>query len=271
MRPSPLRHPLAVLRQLVGISQKQLADLVGKSTSAIQRIELKELDLSEELAHKISLETGISMKWLLDGDPSVPPFGDFNNNPFLSDGNKFSKTVFERRRADREAGRSGWSELIPFTGLAGAKLAAIEHAALNHPDRTIMDYRVWKFLESLEKEFGISKKHFDEEMLKQELWRDLENLFEDPESEFGRKRFSHHFHREFVPSFIKTYESLKRTSRKQSRENNSREPGILPLLHWVLKAMYVMSPTQPHKALLRKIAEAKAKAAKASGSSKPPA
>jgi transcriptional regulator with XRE-family HTH domain len=158
MRPSPLRHPLAVLRQIIGFSQKEMADLVGKSTSAIQAIELRKLDLSEELARKVSLETGIAMKWLMDGDPSVPPVPDSNNQPVFSDEQRnFSKAVFDRRRADREAGKSGWGERIFFTGCAGAKLTAIEHAAINHPDRTIMQYRVSKFLEGLQKEFGIRK------------------------------------------------------------------------------------------------------------------
>jgi transcriptional regulator with XRE-family HTH domain len=261
MRPSPLRHPLAVLRQIIGMSQKELADLVGKSTSAVQAIELRKLDLSEELARKIALETGVSMKWLLDGDPLVAPIAGDNNNPFLLDENKFSKAVFERRRADREKGRSGWAELVSIPGISAAKLTAIEEAAQAHPDRTIVDYRIWKFLEGLEKEFGISKEHFDEEMLKQELWRDLERLFEDPESEFGREA-----HRQFVPSFIKTYESLMRTYQKRSEKKNFQAPGILPLLRWVLQAMRVMSPAHPHKALLRKIAEAKAKAAESSKS-----
>jgi transcriptional regulator with XRE-family HTH domain len=266
MRPSPLRHPLAVLRQIIGISQKELANLVGKSAATVQAIELGKLALSEELARKISLETGISMKWLLDGDPSGPPVGDFNNRPTFEKEPSFSKAVFERRRADRKAGQSGWAELIPCTGLAGAKLTAIQHAALNHPDRTIMDYRVWKFLEGLEKEFGISKKHFDTEMRKQELWLELEELFEDPDSEFGEN--TRLFHREFVPAFIKTYESLNRTRKKRSEKNNPQEPGIFPLLQWVLNAMPVISPAKPHKELLKKVA--KAKAAKAAVSSKSP-
>jgi transcriptional regulator with XRE-family HTH domain len=72
MRPSPLRHPLAVLRQIVGITQKELANLVGKSAATVQAIELGKLALSEELAAKIENQTGVSSDWLLDGDVTRP-------------------------------------------------------------------------------------------------------------------------------------------------------------------------------------------------------
>jgi transcriptional regulator with XRE-family HTH domain len=72
MRSSALRHPLAVLRQIVGITQKELANLVGKSAATVQAIELGKLALSEELAAKIENQTGVSSDWLLDGDVTRP-------------------------------------------------------------------------------------------------------------------------------------------------------------------------------------------------------
>lgn len=81
--------------RLLLLPRLKLADLVGKSTSAIQAIELKKLDLSEELARKISLETEVALKWLPDGAPSVPPFTD--DQPIFSDEMRnFSKAAFER-------------------------------------------------------------------------------------------------------------------------------------------------------------------------------
>ena len=47
-----------------------------KSTATIQAIELGKLKLSEELAIKISLETGVSAKWLLAGDVGAKPTSD---------------------------------------------------------------------------------------------------------------------------------------------------------------------------------------------------
>jgi len=157
-------------------------------------------------------------------------------------------------------GESGSIHLIHFPGVSGARLTAIEGAARDNPDWKIADYRISKFLESLEKEFGLSKEHLDQELLKQELWRDFENLFEDPDSETGEQVSSP---REFVPSFIKTYKRLAKTFKQRTEKQNFETPGIFPLIRWVLKAMHVISPNQPHPLLREK--------SKAAGSSKPPA
>jgi transcriptional regulator with XRE-family HTH domain len=73
MRKSPLRHTLAVLRVKLNLRQKEMADLVGCSTSTIQAIELKKLPLKEELAGRIAFHTGVSIGWLLDNDVNRPP------------------------------------------------------------------------------------------------------------------------------------------------------------------------------------------------------
>ena len=73
MRPSPLRHPVAVLRILIGINQRELADLCACSPRTIQAVELLKLPLSTNLAQKISAATGVSLEWLLDGDCEAPP------------------------------------------------------------------------------------------------------------------------------------------------------------------------------------------------------
>jgi DNA-binding XRE family transcriptional regulator len=73
MKPSPLKHPLAVLRKIIGLGQKELAALVGCSTETIQAIELKKLKLSEELSGKIAEQTGVSAEWLWHADVNVPP------------------------------------------------------------------------------------------------------------------------------------------------------------------------------------------------------
>ena len=72
MRISKLKHPLAVLRQIIGIGQKEMAKLIGRSTRTIQAIELLTLKLSDDLADRISHETGVSVGWLIAGDPHAP-------------------------------------------------------------------------------------------------------------------------------------------------------------------------------------------------------
>jgi transcriptional regulator with XRE-family HTH domain len=73
MRPSPLRHPVAVLRGILKIGQAEFGKICGCSARTIQAVELKKLALSESLATRISTATGVSVAWLLDGDPSAPP------------------------------------------------------------------------------------------------------------------------------------------------------------------------------------------------------
>ena len=46
--------------------------MIGRSTSAVQAIELGKLVLSQDLAAKIEDETGVNAGWLLDGDVNRP-------------------------------------------------------------------------------------------------------------------------------------------------------------------------------------------------------
>lgn len=75
MRPSPLRHPLARARITAGLTQEQLAKLVGCSRETIQSVELKRnrLKLSESLAKRIEHYTGVAHEYLLHGLPRMKP------------------------------------------------------------------------------------------------------------------------------------------------------------------------------------------------------
>lgn len=94
MRPSQLKHPVAVLRKIIGLGQKELADLIGCSISTLQSIELgpERLALSAELAQKIAEQTGVSVQWLAKGDPSVRP-STWNGGPY-------DRAFFEYVRAE---------------------------------------------------------------------------------------------------------------------------------------------------------------------------
>lgn len=72
MRPSFLRHPVAVLRTFLKLGQGQFAEILGCSVSTIQSVETGRLKLSDGLAMRISDAMKVSVAWLLDGDPSAP-------------------------------------------------------------------------------------------------------------------------------------------------------------------------------------------------------
>jgi transcriptional regulator with XRE-family HTH domain len=73
MQVSPKRHPLAVLRLILGWSQKEMADKLKVSRQTIQRVELGTLALSDKLAGVVVEETGVSYEWLMAGDPKRMP------------------------------------------------------------------------------------------------------------------------------------------------------------------------------------------------------
>ena len=111
MRPSPLRHTVAILRTLIGLTQKELAALVGRSTRTIQAIELKQLPLSEELALRMAEETGVDEGWLLQNDLNEPPARRMELISLRDERGPYAKEDFEWARAYRESPAATEKEL----------------------------------------------------------------------------------------------------------------------------------------------------------------
>ena len=85
---------VAVLRQLLELSVKDFGSLIGKSVSTITKLENGMLKLSEETASLISQETGVSLYWLMDGNPRRKPYLSFNKRPIPNFG-AHSPTAFK--------------------------------------------------------------------------------------------------------------------------------------------------------------------------------
>ena len=103
MRVSPLRHPLAILRLAIGLTQPQLAELVQRSPRTIQAIELGKLPLSEELALRVAHATGIEAGWLLENNPATPPRKGLTAAHADDTTGAYTRTDYERHRAIMEA------------------------------------------------------------------------------------------------------------------------------------------------------------------------
>ncbi len=73
MRKNPKKTTLSTVRKTLGLSQKALADLAGKSQATIQSIELGRLALSENLAREIGAAVNVDPNWLKNGDPNSEP------------------------------------------------------------------------------------------------------------------------------------------------------------------------------------------------------
>lgn len=102
MKPSPFRHPLAILRTVAGLSQQELADMVGVSRRTIQSVELRTLTLSEGLALKLAAATRVSVPWLLAGDVAAPIL-DYRGEPY-------TKSTFDHARASATSGLTAASD-----------------------------------------------------------------------------------------------------------------------------------------------------------------
>ncbi len=99
MKPYEPRHPLAVLRQIADLTQRELAIMVDRSTRTIQAIEIGRLALSQDLAVRVSHETGAAVQWLLSNDPHAAPTMSLGGLPY-------TKAVFEHTRASFAAGKN---------------------------------------------------------------------------------------------------------------------------------------------------------------------
>lgn len=108
MQRSRKRHPLAVLRLELGLTQKEMAAFARTAMITIQSIEAGKRPLKEKLAKHIAMISGVQLYWLLGGDPNAPmitesgePYtrGLFEQNRKLLFEHKHSQ---ERKDAERE-------------------------------------------------------------------------------------------------------------------------------------------------------------------------
>jgi hypothetical protein len=67
----------------------------------VTSLETGRLNLSEETAIKISDETGVAMKWLLDGKPKKKTY---ETDPIDGSKHPYTKEIFERIQAHKKKG-----------------------------------------------------------------------------------------------------------------------------------------------------------------------
>jgi transcriptional regulator with XRE-family HTH domain len=154
MRHSSFRHPVAVLRKIIGMSQPDFSRLVGIAESTLAKIESKHLPLSKENAIHISSQTGVSMGWLMEGDPHSQPRAD--EFRFATDGKEpvqFTRNLFEQCRAQIEIGDSPKIDVVAQLPLLELRAMAASVKTLGQ--QRMFSYKVKKAFEGLAKEFPI--------------------------------------------------------------------------------------------------------------------
>jgi transcriptional regulator with XRE-family HTH domain len=151
MRPSNQRHPLAVLRVLVGLTQKEMAAILDCSTPTIQAVELGKLKLSEKLAEHISIKTGIKIDWLLQNDVGQPPM-DVAGAPY-------TKQTYENYQAQSSYQHDAFGAVFStvYCHMANmARLEALILRAFTDDKMPLCAYKLSQAFDKLDQEFGVT-------------------------------------------------------------------------------------------------------------------
>lgn len=162
MRKSSLRTTVAVLRQVLDMKTPEFAEVCGLSLSAIEKLETGRLKLSDEVAFRISQETGVEQDWLLAGDVAAPP------RPLVT---RQIKRIGPRRHQAKNLGeiytieyfvkwRTGLSKVPPLWSpeKEAARLAGIISRAIRAGHAAYAKHRIDKILAELEAEYGMNEK-----------------------------------------------------------------------------------------------------------------
>ena len=152
MRVSSQSHTLAVLRLLVGLTQKEMAAVLHCSAPTIQAIELDKLNLSEKLAGFASLQTGINLAWLLDNDVTRPPL-DTRGRPY-------TKATFEEFQALADIKKDPQMEnevAVYYRDKIIDRLHALLLRAFIDDHTDLCVYKLSKAFDELEKQFHVTE------------------------------------------------------------------------------------------------------------------
>ena len=133
------------------MEQWRFAEKVGCSKETIRKIEKGQIKLSDELALKISLATGVDRSWLLANDLSVPPTSRFGRY-------QYSREDFSRAQMESNA---NIPQLLPAAWLLKfhARLAAISSKAwaAGLHDHQLAMYKISEILKGLEEKIGVDE------------------------------------------------------------------------------------------------------------------
>jgi transcriptional regulator with XRE-family HTH domain len=170
MRNLAKRHVLASVRRTCGLTQKQLAQLLGVSAISVQRIEQGSLKLSEELAETAQRQLDISAEWLLANDPKIPPLSS-RNAYWTKDLYEFRQgsrfTVSEKRLSGRESAFQVNLELTPeqladkltdyYKITINAVTDALLEGAKGTPKQGILIHRLTEAMNLLQRDFELNQ------------------------------------------------------------------------------------------------------------------
>lgn len=150
MRTSSRKTTTAVLREILGIKDFEMAGILDRKVHTIHSLESGRLKLSQELATKMFHETGISLDWLLNGDPAAPPVSG-RGEPYTRV--KFEQAQAEKIHYDQPHPVFRNNNALGFC----ARLIAILESASARKNYHMALYKVHTALDSLQGEFGMDE------------------------------------------------------------------------------------------------------------------
>jgi hypothetical protein len=120
----------------------------------VQAIELCKLSLAGNLAAKISSETGISARWLLEGDPDAPMMCDAS----FGDDRPYNREIFEMIQAmaknpDRQRYLRHKKRDVRSLELCGQWFGVLA-AARKGGKQEVAEYLLGQFIDSMKRRFG---------------------------------------------------------------------------------------------------------------------
>jgi hypothetical protein len=149
---STLKTTAAVLRKITEEKDSVWAeDILGKSVHTIRHLEAGTLKLSGAMAAKMNQETGISIQWLMDGNPTAPPIS--------VDGRPYTKKIYDEVQAREKYRKKYLTTVQDFAVKQRAQeffraICAILVNANRNRNYYLADYRTVKAIQELRDEFG---------------------------------------------------------------------------------------------------------------------
>lgn len=157
MPPALNKTTVAVLRNIIEMTQEEFSVFVKVSRPTIQAIEIGKLKLSERLAAVISEKTGVRLGWLLDDDVTVPPVAIW--------GETYTKDTFAYhagpKLVEELVGDSANLAITAFFYHV-SRLYQLSHYSLQSEKTwAIINHRMRKFWQEQALEFGLSQQGMD--------------------------------------------------------------------------------------------------------------
>jgi DNA-binding XRE family transcriptional regulator len=158
-----------ILRKLCGLTQAELAQVIGCARLTVHGLEAGKLKLSDKMADKIALHTAVSPAWLLANNPKTQPVCQHDR------GRPYTREVFQMRRAEVLDSRTAPMDLIIISkNLESfcAQFRAVALAAYRAEEIIYFNYTIREFLEHVEQRWKISGQSG---LSEDKFWQSLEN------------------------------------------------------------------------------------------------